>query len=498
MKIALKIIGGIIGLVAAVILIAGIVLIIVVDKEFIQDRMREALNRHVTIESIDVGIFSAISGIEVNGVYISNYKNARQLEALRDKPVPSKDVFVSLNSFTFKVSLLPLVHRQLVLRELVLREPKISVVKNENGGYNFDDLLKPKPMTAEEKAEAERKKKEEALEPDKPMTADDIPVAVSVGKIGIEKGRLSYLDKKYDQTFEVYDLAAFVKNVDIDPKALEKHDSLKIELDFGVKTTGPMKSGSVKSFDIGFAVDADARPFDLKTRKLDPELTIKAGMPRGSLTGLQIFEELKKIEALTKYIGKVGFLKDTVTWKDAFVKAWYKAGTVKLEDGTLKTDDFNLGYAGKANVNSKDIDVKLDMVVAEKYDKEIRKSLESNVKKVLTGKLAKVVKPEKLVDEAMKPLVNKDGRIFLGYEVGGTMSKPEASLVHPKLGSLGDLAKDAAGMAVEAAKEAAEKEVNKAVDKATDKAADEVKKAEKSAGKEINKSTKSLKKKLKF
>ena len=89
----------------ALVIIAGVVIMIVVDKQFVEDNMRKALNRHVTIESIDVGIFSVISGIEVNNVAISNYKNERQLELLKDKPVPSKDVFVGLKSaFTETVS----------------------------------------------------------------------------------------------------------------------------------------------------------------------------------------------------------------------------------------------------------------------------------------------------------------------------------------------------------------------------------------------------------
>jgi hypothetical protein len=495
MKIALKVFGGLVGLVFALIIVAGVVLMLVVDREFIQDRMRDALNRHVTIESIDVGIFSALSGIEVRNVAISNYKDQRQLEILKDKPVPSRDVFVSLKSFTFKVALLPLLEKRVQLKELLLREPKINVIKYTSGAYNYSDLTRPKPLTAEEKEKALKQKQEAAKkpkeEPQKPLSADDIPVAITVGKIGIEKGELSYLDMNYNQTFQAYNLTVLAHSIDIDPQALEKHDSMKLDLDFGLKTMGPMSSGSVKSFDIGFSLRADVRPFDLKTRLLDPEVTMQAGMPYGSLTGLQIFDKLKSIEALTRYIGRVSFLKETVTWKDAFVKAWYKGGTVKLEDGTVKTEDFNLEYAGRVNVNTKNTDLRLDMVLAEKYDAEVRAGIEANVKKVLTGNLARVVKPEAVVTEAMKPLVNDTGRIFLSYLVTGPLNKPDAKLVHPKLPSLEDVAKRAAGSAADALKDAAEKEAARAVDTAKEKATDE-------ATKQADKGVKSIKKKLKF
>ena len=383
----------------------------------------------------------------------------------------------------------------------MLYEPEIKVVKYKSGAYNYSDLLKPgKTGAKEEKKKVEAKKTAE--EPEKPFTVDDIPVAITIGKVGIEKGDLTYLDMNYDQTFQVYNLTALVSSIDIDAQSLEKHNSMKVDVDFGIKTLGKIKSGSVKSFDLGFSLDAVVKPFDIKTRKLDPELTAKAGMPYGSITGLQIFEKLKSIEALTKYIGRVSFLKDTAKWKNAYVKAWYKAGTVKLEDGNMKTEDYNLAYSGMYNVNSGNINLPLDMILDEKYDQEIRKNLGTNVKKVLKGSLAKIVKPDMVVREAMKPLVNDDGRVFLSYLVTGTLSSPEATLVHPKLPSLEDVAKKTAGSAGDALKEAAEKEVTKAVDTAREKASEEVKKAEdtatKEAKKQAGKTSKSLKKKLKF
>ncbi len=71
----------------ALIIIASIILMLVVTKDMIAEQMEKALNRHVTIEKIDVSIFSVVSGIEVKGVAISNFKTPKQLEALKGKPV---------------------------------------------------------------------------------------------------------------------------------------------------------------------------------------------------------------------------------------------------------------------------------------------------------------------------------------------------------------------------------------------------------------------------
>jgi hypothetical protein len=88
----------------------------------------------------------------------------------------------------------------------------------------------------------------------------------------------------------------------------------------------------------------------------------------------------------------------------------------------------------------------------------------------------------------MKPLLDKDGKVFLKYRVKGTLSKPDTELVEPKLPSMKDLVKDAAkdlaGGAADKAKEV------------VDQKKDEAKaKAEKESKKQGEKALKSLKKK---
>ena len=142
----LKILGGIIGGIIVLLVIASVIIIMIVDKKMVEDQMKSALNRHVTIKNIDVGIFSILSGIEVEEVVISNFKSANQIKALEGKPVRVGDIFIGLKSFKFKVKFLPLLSNKFVLKELTLYEPKINIVKGVNGGYNFDDLTKAKKL----------------------------------------------------------------------------------------------------------------------------------------------------------------------------------------------------------------------------------------------------------------------------------------------------------------------------------------------------------------
>lgn len=470
-----------IGGILALVVVASIIIMFIINKEMVAAQMEKALNRHVTIGDVSVGIFSMVSGIEVNDVKISNYKTPEQLKALEGKPVEGGDIFVGLKSFKFKVEFLPLLSRKFVLKQLVLYEPVINVVKGKEGGFNFDDLTRPKKLTAEEKAELEKQKvedakraAEEAKKPSQPLTVDDIPVDISIGKVGIEKGVVTFVDRGLDQTFQVYNMTLLVHSIDIVPKEIENHDSVGLRVEMGVKSVGTVKSGTVQSFDIGFAVNGSVKPFDVKTRRLDPEVAAKVGMPYGMMTGLQIFEKIKSVEALSKYCGKLDFLQKEMKWRDAFVSVWYKAGTARLSDGRISTDDYLLTFAGMVNTITKAVGLNLDMVLADKHQATIRSGIEKNAGKLITGRVAQYVKADKVADVAMKRLVNAENKVYLKFDVSGTMNNPSTKLVHPQLPGLGDLVSDAAGGLADVAKDKAKAVAQKAVTRGADKVKDKV------------------------
>ncbi len=518
MKKVLKLIKWLSVVVLVVFIAATVAIMVLVDKELVQEQMQNALNRQVTIKDINIGVFSVVSGIEVNEVKISNFKTEKQLKALKGKSVMKRDLFVGLDSFKFKVKFLPLLKKKFILKELMLYKPVINVVKSKNGIMNFADLVQPKKLTKEEKEalakaqkEAAQKAKEEKLNktPSKPLTADDIPIAINIGKIGIENGLVTYNDKQLKQKIRIYSLTAMVKDIAIDSKDLENKNQVILNFNMGIKTLGKSKSKSVQSFDIVLGANGKVTPFDVKTRMLNPEVSITLGSKRGEVTGLQIFEKLKSIEKLEKYIGKVSFLKKTVKWSNADAKAWYKGGLVKIQECKISTDDFVLTMLGQANVLSSKMDLTMDMIVADKHKKKIESQVSSKVKKAIPSKLKKFVTAEQVTKAAMKPLVNENGQVYMKYSVKGKFSSPDTKMVHPKLPSLSDIVKSEAGDAgsklkglvsekANKAKAAAMKkadEKKKAAEAAVKKKADEKKKAaEAAAKKKAKKNIKKIKK----
>ncbi|MCL2155654.1 MAG: AsmA family protein [Leptospirales bacterium] len=475
------------GVILLLIIGLSIIAMLLIDKPFIEGKMEEQLHRQVRIGDISGGLFSAISGFTIQDVKISNYKTEKEIESLKGKPVADNNIFASMKALNFKVSIPPLLSRKFVLNELMLMTPQVNIIRYKNGTFNFSDLLAPKPMTAEEKAAQEKKKQEEAAKPkekSEPLKADDIPVAINIGSVGMEDGIVNFTDVETGQALNLYKVTAKVFNIKIDPQDIEKTNSMSLKIFSGIKTISRPKSGSVQSFDVGFDVTGNIIPFDKKTRILDPEVSVKAGSPYGKVTGLQIFNEMINVDQLAKYSGKFDFLKKEIDWKNGYVNIHYKGNTVTLSEGKISTDDYGLTFGGSVNIASMGLNLSSDMTLANKYTEKVKGQISKQAEKAITGQAKNYVKPETIADAAIKPMVNDKGELFLRYAIKGVASKPNVNLVEPKLGSLSDLIKNAlkdvggavADVAKDKAKEKASEQADKAKEQAKDKAKDKVKK----------------------
>lgn len=486
-KKVLKWTGIVFGAILVIIIGAGIAAMIIIDKPFIEGQMEKQLHRQVRIGDVSGGLFSAVSGFTVKDVKISNFKSDKEIEALKSKPVSDKDIFTSMKAFNFKISIPPLLSRKFVLKELMLIGPQINIVRYKSGAFNFSDLLVSKPLTPEEKAELEKKMREEAAQPkeeSKPLKADDIPVAINIGSVGMEDGNINFNDLTSGQKLNIYKVTAKVYDISIDPKNLEKNDNISLKVFAGIKTLSRPESGAVQSFDVAFDMTGNIIPFDKKTRIMNPEISIKAGSPYGSVTGLQVFNEMINVEQIAKYSGKFDFLKKEIDWKNGYVKIHYKNNVVTLSEGKFANDDYALNFGGTVNIVSMNLNLDSDMTLAKKHTEKVKAQTSKLAVKVITGKAKDYIKPDAVADAAVKPLLNDSGEIFLKYAIKGSVSKPDVKLIHPKLGSLTDIFKDmlkdvagdVAKQAEDAAKKKAEKEVTKQADKGEKKAKKKLKK----------------------
>ena len=457
-------IGSLIAAILILVIIAGIIIMIKVDKAFIASQISQALHRQVYIEKIDVSIFSIVSGIEIKKVAISNFKTPPQLADLQGKPVPASDLFTGMETLRFKIRFLPLLKKKFDLKELVLYSPIINLTRSKQGVLNCADLIKAKKQPDDE----------EIRQPSKPLTADDIPVAITVGEIGIKNGTINYYDGEYDQKFQVYKLTTLAYDINIDPKELEKKDEVKLKLALGLKTVGPMKSGSVQSFDITLDATGKVIPFDVKTRHLDPEVILHIAIPDGEITGLQIFNSVAAIPLLGDYLGEyISFLKGQQQWKDSKetgVDVRYKASKAEFSNGRLDLKEAKLLFAGAVNTDSKALDMNLDMIMKKEINDAVKTALAKKIEEAIKSpEVKKYADSNKLAEAAMQPLLNKDGMIDLKLKVGGTTKKTNVQLVQPQLDSLSTVVTKAAGsVATQAGKQLLEGGQKKALENIQD------------------------------
>jgi hypothetical protein len=369
-----------------------------------------------------------------------------------------------METLRFKIRFLPLLKRKFDLKELVLYSPIINLTRSKQGVLNCADLIKSKKQPDDE----------EIRQPLKPLTADDIPVAITVGEIGIKNGTINYYDGEYDQKFQVYKLTTLAYDINIDPKELEKKDEVKLKLALGLKTVGAMKTGSVQSFDITLDATGKVIPFDVKTRHLDPEVILHIAIPDGEITGLQIFNSVAAIPLLGDYLGEyISFLKGKQQWKDSKetgVDVRYKTDKAELSNGRLDLKEAKLLFDGAVNTDSKAIDMNLDMIMQKEINDAVKTALAKKIEEAIKSpEIKKYADSNKLAEAAMQPLLNKDGMIDLKLKVGGTTRKTNVQLVQPQLDSLSTVVQKAAGsVATQAGKQLLEGGQKKALENIQD------------------------------
>ncbi|MCX7981723.1 MAG: AsmA family protein [Syntrophales bacterium] len=438
-------------LLVLIVVVIGVVVYVTVDKKFVESKLAQVLNRHVTIESVNVSILSVFSGIEVKRVSISHFKTPDERAKLAGKPVSSDDTFARLEALRFKMKFLPLLKREVEVKELVIIRPMLNLIKNKDGTMNVSDLI----VLA--KGEEIKEKKEDT--PSRPVSADMIPAAVSIGEIGFKEGTINYYDAKLGQTFQLYDLTFLLHGIEIDPRDLEKKNEIKLTFHTGLKTVDKLKTESIQSFDVVFDTTGQIIPFDKKTRLLDPEIILHISCPEGQITGLKIFDTIASIPILGEYLGEyLSFLKGTQKWKasrTSGVEVRYKADHLYLKKGRLDLSSAQLSFFGEMNTKTKAVDMDLGITMSKKVNDAVKGSVARKIASAIPRpEIRKYVNPDSVAQAALKPLLDEEGSIFFVVKVSGTTEKPSAKIIKPELKPIAEWAKDAASQVTqEVAKE---------------------------------------------
>lgn len=160
-------------------------------RETLLPMAEEALQRKVEIGKIDIGIFSGVS-----------------LSDLRVLKRGANDDFIFVQSMALDYKLLALLKGEVVIDQLLLEQPKIVVIRQADGRYNFSDLL------AESKPENGSAAPTKQSEKDQPKGSAGSALDILVNTVSIKGGELLYIDRSqnskspYRYTLEQFDFQA--------------------------------------------------------------------------------------------------------------------------------------------------------------------------------------------------------------------------------------------------------------------------------------------------
>ncbi len=176
---------------AVVVLLFFLVGLMVFVKFYVtEDRIRpvmisqaeNALGRKVDMGEIRIGLFEGIT-----------------IKDLSVKEKDGKSDLSRVNEFVLKYDLAALIEKKLVIREIILKKPYISVIRGRDGQLNVEDIPILKQPRESQRGEMPSSEKKEAK---------GIPLALIIEKISIENGRLKFRDDlgefpEADTTFNI-------------------------------------------------------------------------------------------------------------------------------------------------------------------------------------------------------------------------------------------------------------------------------------------------------
>ncbi len=155
----------VVGLIVATLAVLPFAIDLNKHKGAILAQVKTYTNRQVDFKEIKLTILTGL-GAEIKDLRIS------------DDTAFSKEDFLTLKAAKVKIAIWPLLSREIKINTVVLKEPRIHIVKNAQGVFNFTTLATPKP----------------GQKPKKPKPGAFASLLVS--NVVIKQGMITYKDEK--------------------------------------------------------------------------------------------------------------------------------------------------------------------------------------------------------------------------------------------------------------------------------------------------------------
>ncbi|MGD8522607.1 MAG: AsmA family protein [Desulfobacterales bacterium] len=356
MKKALKW-GGIIFVGLVVVVIAALLIIpMFVDLQKYKPKLEKYVSE-TTGRPFAIGNKLKLSLFPWAGVYFSD------LHLGNTSGFAEKD-FLTLKSFEVRVKLLPLISKNIQIKRFVINEPRVSLVKNKDGGTNWDFS---KGIHAKE---GDAKKEKDAEAPADKTPKMGLPIStMTIGDLSIKNGVVLWIDHSTNTRKEVSDINLTVKDA-----ALDRPVQLAFSAQMDKKPLSV--EGSVGPLDKG--LEGGGVPLDLSVSALK-ELSMRL---KGNLENPVISPALNMDIEVAEFSPRklVAALEQPFPIATADPKALNRvalkahvqatAENVSISSGLLDLDDSKLNFNMQASEFSRPaikFDLNLDQINLDRY-----------------------------------------------------------------------------------------------------------------------------------
>lgn len=369
-----------------------------VDKDWLEKRLEATLSRKVIIEDIRFSIFSAVAGLQVAGVQVSNRMDAERIGIL--PTIPPDELFVRVDSGRIRFRLFSLLSRSLDIREIILDEPDIRILRQPDGSFNFSDLL---PAGRNERT-------------------------FSIGRIDINGGRTSLTDRGSGNRYEI---------LNFDLSGEKSGPSLNIKADFDIQAQFLQTPGFARDLKVQCEIEGALESLLFPQGTTLPSFRIDVRTPKGWIEGLRIFERIKQVPVLQDYLGTLDFLGENLEWEEGSLEVYQKEGIIRISEGEIRTRDYRFTYEGSFE-NSAAMDIRTVLILPKKMTETFEGILQNNLRDILSENLKKRISVDKIASELVKPLTQGKDHIRLTFHITGTPAEPRVSLEDPELPDFGE------------------------------------------------------------
>src|SRR5690349_1673091 len=157
-------------IVVAFIALLNVNALIARNKGYLIEQAEGALGRKISVDQVQATIFSGI------GARLTNF-------AMADDPTYASGDFVRAKDLQIIVKFWPLLTKSVQVKQVILHDPVIQIVRNRDGNFNFSTIGKKVKAKKDEREKEERAPREEQS-------------AILISLVDISNGNIRYLDKK--------------------------------------------------------------------------------------------------------------------------------------------------------------------------------------------------------------------------------------------------------------------------------------------------------------